>query len=77
MDLPKGALSRVQRWAHFLTQVQSYWKWFSEGLYPCPFSQDTAIVTYIVFLTATGHEGTKYIGFFIVPPYSVPLQSGI
>lgn len=37
MDLPKGALSRVQHWARFLTQVQSYWKRFSQGLYPLSF----------------------------------------
>lgn len=44
---------------------------------PCPFSQDTAIETCILFLTATGHEGTKYNGCFIVPPCSVSTESKV
>ena len=70
------ALSCVQHWARFLTQqVWSYWKQFSEGLHPVLFfSRQNDWNTCILFIIATGYEGAKYTGFFLVTPLFLPAE---
>lgn len=77
MDLPKGRSGAYGAGLIFSHRFSLTENTFLKVCISCPFSQDTAIQTCILFLTATGHEGTKYIGFFIVPPSSVPKESGI